>query len=118
MQKHTVIRVLLYFTAPPGCLTPWRHSAHFLLSHLIYVNGTMKERMFTGGIGMWGMAAIQIGIILLFLLFGWAIRRGKAYWLISGFSSRPKEEQEEMIRNGYPQKTGTLMLATAIGMLL
>jgi hypothetical protein len=67
---------------------------------------------------MWGMAAVQLFIILLFLLFAWAIRRKKAYWLISGFSTRPKEEQQKLIENGMPQKAGTLLLFTAVGMLM
>lgn len=61
---------------------------------------------------------VQLGMILLFLLLGWAMLQREAYWLISGFSTRPKEEQEELIANGFPQRTGKLMIATAVGMVL
>ncbi|MFD2444248.1 DUF3784 domain-containing protein [Bacillus sp. CGMCC 1.16607] len=60
----------------------------------------------------------QIIIAIILLIFGWAIRKKQAYWLISGFMTRPKVEQEELIKNGSPQKTGALFIATAIGMLL
>jgi uncharacterized membrane protein SirB2 len=68
--------------------------------------------------GMSGLLAVHIIIILLFLILGWAVRKKEGYWLISGFASRPKEEQEELIRIGYPQKIGSLLIITAIGMLI
>ncbi len=61
---------------------------------------------------------IQLGIIILFLILGWAVYKKKAYWLISGFNGRKKDEQEQLIDNGYPQRTGKLMLTTAAGMAL
>lgn len=67
---------------------------------------------------MWGLLAVHIIIILLFLILGWAVRKKEGYWLISGFSSRPLEEQEELIRSGYPQKVGSLLIITALGMLI
>ena len=67
---------------------------------------------------MWGLIVIQIILILLFALFGWAVRFKKAYWLISGFASRPEEEKQQLIENGLPQKTGILLLSTAGAMLL
>jgi hypothetical protein len=67
---------------------------------------------------MWGLLAVHSIVILLFLILGWAVRRKEGYWLISGFASRPKEEQEELIRNGYPERMGGLLIITAIGMLL
>ncbi|SFB07201.1 MULTISPECIES: DUF3784 domain-containing protein [unclassified Bacillus (in: firmicutes)] len=67
---------------------------------------------------MWFMFGVQIFIILLFFILGWAIRYRKAYWLISNFASRPEVEKQQLLANGYPQKTGTLLMATAIGMLL
>lgn len=51
-------------------------------------------------------------------MLGWAVRCKKAYWLISGFSFRPEEEKKILIENGYPQKTGSLLIGTALGMLL
>ncbi|WP_053365022.1 DUF3784 domain-containing protein [Bacillus sp. FJAT-27245] len=60
---------------------------------------------------------ILMGTALLLLLLGWAVRKG-AYWLISGFAFRPKEEQEQLIENGLPQKAGTLLMATGAGMIL
>ncbi len=67
---------------------------------------------------MWGLIVTEIILILIFALFGWAIRYKKAYYLISGFVSRPEEEKQQLIKNGLPQKTGTLLLYTAGAMLL
>ncbi len=61
---------------------------------------------------------LELGIILLYLILGWAILKKEAYWLLSGFNSRPKEEQLQLIDNGYPQRTGKLMIATSAGMCL
>lgn len=57
---------------------------------------------------------IQLFVFLLIGIFGWAIKYKDQYGLISGFVTRPKEEQEELIANGYPQKTGSLLLYTSI----
>lgn len=67
---------------------------------------------------MWGLLAVHSLVIILFLILGWGVRKKEGYWLISGFASRPKEEQEELIDNGYPQKVGSLLILTAIGMLI
>ncbi|KAF0825461.1 DUF3784 domain-containing protein [Cytobacillus firmus] len=67
---------------------------------------------------MIGLVITQISVILLFLILGWAVRFKKAYWLISGFASRPEIEQEQLINSGYPQKTGSLLIGTAVGMLV
>lgn len=67
---------------------------------------------------MWGLLAVHSVLIILFLILGWAVRKREGFWLISGFTSRPKEEQEELIRNGYPQKIGSLLIITALGVLL
>ncbi|WP_318505586.1 DUF3784 domain-containing protein [Bacillus sp. T3] len=64
------------------------------------------------------LIAVQVLIIILFFTLGWAIRSKKAYFLISGFAFRPKEEQQRLIENGYPQKTGALLQLVAIGMVL
>jgi hypothetical protein len=64
------------------------------------------------------LIGIQLFVIALFLLLGWLIRYKKQYGLISGFISRPEKEQEELVRNGYPQKTGSLLIFTALGMLI
>ncbi|QWC21013.1 DUF3784 domain-containing protein [Bacillus haikouensis] len=64
------------------------------------------------------LIGIQLFIIALFSVLGWAIRYKKVYELISGFAGRSEEEKAELIRNGYPQKNGTLLLLTATGMLL
>lgn len=66
---------------------------------------------------MWGLVITQLIMIFIFGLLGWAIRFKKAYWLISGFTSRPKEEQQQLIVNRYPQKTGSLLI-TAAGLML
>lgn len=67
---------------------------------------------------MWALFSIQLFMVLLFFLLGWMIKRKKAYWLISGFTTRPDVEQQQLIKNGYPQKTGTLLMATAVGMCI
>ncbi|TYS64562.1 DUF3784 domain-containing protein [Sutcliffiella horikoshii] len=61
---------------------------------------------------------IQLMVVLVFLLIGWAIVKKEAYGLISSFHSRPKEEQEELLHNGYPQKTGMLLILTAFVLLI
>lgn len=66
---------------------------------------------------MWFLLSIQLFIICLFYFLGWAIRSKKAYWLISGFATRKKEEQQQLIENGLPQKTGSLLMGTAVGMI-
>lgn len=65
-----------------------------------------------------GMIIAQLIIILVLGVFGWAIRFKKAYWLISGFAGRSDEEQKQLIENGAPQKTGTLLLSVAGLMLI
>lgn len=67
---------------------------------------------------MWVLITVQLFIIGLFFLLGCAIRKKKAYSLISGFATRPLEEQHQLIENGYPQKTGAMLQITAAGMLL
>ncbi|MDV2581377.1 DUF3784 domain-containing protein [Alkalibacillus haloalkaliphilus] len=42
----------------------------------------------------------------------------KDYTLISGFSNRSKEEQEQLIKNGYPQAVKRLLLNTFLILLL
>lgn len=67
---------------------------------------------------MWFMLGIQLFLILMFLGFGWAILKKKAYWLISNFNRRDAQEQEELVRNKFPQSVGKLMVATAAGMAI
>ncbi|MFD1737791.1 DUF3784 domain-containing protein [Bacillus salitolerans] len=67
---------------------------------------------------MYILIGIQLFIIGLFFLLGWAVKYKGNYGLLSGFSNRPKEEQEQLIQNGYPQKTGAVLIYTAVGMLL
>lgn len=61
---------------------------------------------------------IDLLIIALFFLFGWAIVKKKMYSLISGFNTHSPEEQEQLIKNGLPQKTGKLLIFIGIGMLI
>ena len=61
---------------------------------------------------------IQLFMIVLFLFFGWAIVQKEWYWLISNFNGKSKDEQQQLIQNGYPQRVGKLMAATAAGMLI
>lgn len=65
-----------------------------------------------------GMIIAQLIIIFVLGVFGWAIRFKKAYWLISGFAGRSDEEQKQLIKNGAPQITGTLLLSVAGLMLI
>jgi len=67
---------------------------------------------------MVALIIVQLIIILLFLFLGWLVLSRNAYYLISGFSTRPKEEQEELIQNGSVQNTGKLLIATGVGMLV
>lgn len=67
---------------------------------------------------MWLLFFIQLMVVLIFLLIGWGIVKKEAYGLISSFRSRPKEEQEELIQNGYPQRTGKLLIGTALTLLV
>lgn len=64
------------------------------------------------------LIATELFVVILFFILGWAIQKNDAYWLISGFASRTKEEQELLITNGLPQKTGKLLIATSVGLLL
>jgi hypothetical protein len=66
---------------------------------------------------MWVLFFIQLSVVLIFLVIGWAILKKEAYGLISSFRSRPKSEQEELIKKGYPQKTGKMLLVTGIVLL-
>jgi hypothetical protein len=64
------------------------------------------------------LIGVQLFVIGIFLLLGWAVRYKKVYGLISGYISRPAKEQEELVKNGYPQKMGGLLILTAVGMLI
>ena len=61
---------------------------------------------------------IQIIIALLFFILGWAIRKKKAYWLISGFNNRSEDEKQQLIDNAYPQRMGLWLILTAIGIII
>lgn len=64
------------------------------------------------------LIGIQLFIIVLLVVMGWLIRYKKMYGIISGFSARTDEEQQILIENGYPQKTGMLLFITGLGMLI
>jgi hypothetical protein len=64
------------------------------------------------------LIATELFVIILFSSLGWAIRKKEAYWLISGFATRSKEEQAQLITNGLPQRTGKLLISTSVGLLL
>jgi hypothetical protein len=70
------------------------------------------------GDDMWFLIGIQLFLILLFSLLGWAIVKKEAYWLISNFNGRTTEEQKQLVKNGFPQRVGKLMLATSAGMAI
>ena len=67
---------------------------------------------------MWVHIVVQLFVVVLFFILGWAIRFKHQYMLISGFNNRSEEEQKILIENGYPQKTGNLLIMTAVGMLI
>jgi hypothetical protein len=67
---------------------------------------------------MSGIIIIQLIIALLFFILGFAIRKKKAYSLISGFNNRSEDEKQQLIQNGYPQKTGLWLILIAIGMII
>jgi hypothetical protein len=45
------------------------------------------------------LIGIQLFVISIFLLLGWAVRYKKVYGLVSEFINRPEKEQEELIKN-------------------
>ncbi|SHG26274.1 DUF3784 domain-containing protein [Ornithinibacillus halophilus] len=53
-------------------------------------------------------------IMFMFLGIAHLIVRNGYYGLISGFNRRPKEEQEELIKRGFPQAMGMVLLAGGI----
>ncbi|WP_433957410.1 DUF3784 domain-containing protein [Cytobacillus horneckiae] len=67
---------------------------------------------------MAAVIVIQLVIAILFIILGWVIRFKGIYGLISGFNTRSEAEQQELIEKGYPQKTGSLIFFTGIGMIL
>jgi Domain of unknown function (DUF3784) len=67
---------------------------------------------------MWIQMVVQLFVIILFSFLGWAITVKKKYGLLSGFQGRSKEDQRRLIENGYPQKSGFLLILTALGMLI
>jgi hypothetical protein len=60
----------------------------------------------------------QVILIILFALFAYLILKRRSYLFISGFATRPKEEQQQLIENGYPQGVGRMFLLIAAGLLL
>ena len=60
----------------------------------------------------------QAFLTALFAFFAYLILKRRSYLLISGFATRPKEEQEQLIENGYPQGVGRMFLFIAAGLLL
>ncbi|WP_040978678.1 DUF3784 domain-containing protein [Oceanobacillus jeddahense] len=61
---------------------------------------------------------IQIFLILMFFFFSYLILIRKNYRLISGFHSSSPEEQQQMIKAGYPQAVGKMMLHVGIVLTL
>nr|MBA5586635.1 DUF3784 domain-containing protein [Anaerobacillus isosaccharinicus] len=49
---------------------------------------------------------VQLMMVGMFFLFGYLILKKEAYGLISGFAMKSEEEQQELIKNGYPQASG------------
>lgn len=60
----------------------------------------------------------QLLLIILFALFAYLILKRRSYMFISGFATRPEEEQKQLIDNGYPQGVGRLFLIISAGLLL
>lgn len=56
---------------------------------------------------------IQILIIILFSIFTYLILKKKVYSLVSGFNMKSDEEQQQLIKKGYPQAVGRGMLYVA-----
>lgn len=61
---------------------------------------------------------IQFAVALILLGLGWLILYKKAYSLISSFHSRPEAEKEQLIQNGYPDKTGKMLMGAGLGILI
>ncbi|MFV8829799.1 DUF3784 domain-containing protein [Alkalihalobacterium sp. APHAB7] len=56
------------------------------------------------------LTIIQLFMILLFFLLGYLIVKREAYFLLSGFSAKSKEDQQILIQNGYPQAAGRALI--------
>lgn len=61
---------------------------------------------------------IQLFSIVLLSLLGYLIVKKEDYSLISGFSSKTVEEQQMLIKNGYPQAVGKSMWYSSIILLI
>lgn len=59
---------------------------------------------------MFALIIIQLFMILLFFLLGYLIVKKEAYFLLSGFSAKTKEDQQILIQNGYPQAAGKALI--------
>ncbi|GAF23005.1 hypothetical protein JCM19047_2793 [Bacillus sp. JCM 19047] len=60
-----------------------------------------------------------IGVIgILMIVFSLVILKTKKYQYLSGFATRSKEEQEQLIKKDLPRKQATLMLWTSVLLLL
>ncbi|MDZ5474104.1 DUF3784 domain-containing protein [Bacillus sp. 31A1R] len=64
------------------------------------------------------LLAINIFISVLFIALAYLIEKKKIYDLLSNFNNRSKEEQQELIQNGYPQRVGKMLKYIGIVLLL
>lgn len=60
----------------------------------------------------------QVFLVALFALFAYIILKRRSYMFISGFATRSKEEQQQLIENGYPQGVGRMFLIIAAGLMI
>lgn len=64
------------------------------------------------------LVVVQLMMIGMFFLFGYLIKVKKMYGLLSGFSMKPEEEQQELIKRGYPQANAKGMTNSGYILLL
>lgn len=99
-----------------------RADYEIIFAEFVFIESFIKDCFLTilsaEKVIMWVLLFIELLMIALFILMGWAIKKKQAYWIISCFNTRPKEEQEQLIEKGLPQKTGTLMYVIGFGMLI
>ncbi|WP_152655382.1 DUF3784 domain-containing protein [Oceanobacillus sp. CFH 90083] len=58
--------------------------------------------------------AIQTFLILIFFFFSYLVLIRKNYYLVSGFHTSTPEEQQRMMKAGYPRAVGKMLLHIAI----
>ncbi|MDT8860811.1 DUF3784 domain-containing protein [Alkalihalobacillus sp. MEB130] len=67
---------------------------------------------------MISLIMIQLFMFLLLFLLGYLIVKKQAYFLLSGFSAKTEEDQQILIKNGYPQAAGRVLMNSSFILLV